>query len=92
MPDGLSLSERWRQAALEPYTDAPTTADEWLRALELGADAAVRVVLEGLLDDAGIIWTNGVAVRAVLAARVERYLTEVGGSGEHTLPPAVREA
>lgn len=35
-----SLSGAWRMAALEPYTDAPSTTAEWLRALELGADAA----------------------------------------------------
>jgi hypothetical protein len=64
-------------AALEPYTDAPRTMQEWLRALELGADAAVRVVLEHLRDDGGAWLTYEGAVY------VDQLLT-VGADDEHT--------
>lgn len=50
MPEQRSVIERARDAALEPYTDAPQTTDEWLYALSLGADEALRVVVEHLID------------------------------------------
>lgn len=52
------LRERWRLAALEPYTDAPSTTGEWLLALELGADAAVRVVLDYIESEFTLIPKN----------------------------------
>lgn len=75
----VSLSERWRQAALEPYTDAPTTTDEWLRALELGADAAVRVVLEHL--DQHIEGPLNSDWGPWASREVEALLREVSGDG-----------
>jgi hypothetical protein len=45
-----SVVARARQAALEPYTDAPASTEEWLKAVELGADAAMRVLLTELRD------------------------------------------
>lgn len=53
---------RARMAALEPYTDAPASTQEWLRALELGADAAVRVMLEHLIKEAPVLLISSVAV------------------------------
>lgn len=55
------IIERARMAALEPFTDAPQTTGEWLRALELGADAAVRLVLEHLIDESAVLVIPSVA-------------------------------
>ncbi len=55
-----SIRDAWRQAAVEPHTDAPQTTDEWLHALTLGADAAVLVVLKHLLDYGGLARYNQV--------------------------------
>lgn len=65
-----TLIEKARLAAMEPYTDAPTSDDEWLRAVALGADAAVGVVLEHLIDTAK---TSGdaAAVEAMYAIEVD---------------------
>lgn len=54
------LIARARMASLEPYTDAPRTTQEWLRALELGADAAVCVVLEHLAERVREVWVDDV--------------------------------
>jgi hypothetical protein len=47
-PEQRSDIERVRQAALEPYTAAPQTTEEWLKALSLGADASVGTALDVL--------------------------------------------
>lgn len=81
-PSSLGLSERWRQAALEPYTDAPRSTDEWLEALVLGADAAVRVVLEDYLHRLNVLSsvTDGTAVED-MRARLAMHLDELTSRG-----------
>lgn len=77
MDHKFNLSERWRLAALEPYTDTPTSDSEWLEALQLGADAAVLVVLEHLIDRAKTEGDSG-AVEAMYD--LEADLTGRGAS------------
>lgn len=61
----LGLSERWRQAAVEKYV-----ANDG--GVVVPADAAVRVVLEHLIDEAGVLCIPDVA-----AAYMRRLLEEI---------------